>query len=173
MHGDFDLPANSENELIHLLEHTPSLLALALETTLVTDLLFRRLGPPSLQDSATFSGTIDQSPAFLPLLHTLAIHVFINFQWHSVANMFTTSVGSFDSARRALKNFGLKIYGDFRDSPPLHGSDPNEIEEDAAERLLVVRKSGVNVTILDERDCDMLDAPDSTSPSSSAEGNDL
>ncbi|CAA7264957.1 unnamed protein product [Cyclocybe aegerita] len=170
MPGDFDRPADGENGMIHLLEHTPSLLALALQTTFVTDLLFRRLGPPTREASPTSADSNKQGPAFLPLLHTLAIHVFLNFdfEWHSIANMFSPSADSLGSARQALKNFELQIYGKVGDPHPPQGSDLFKIEEDSAKRLLAVRENGINVTILDPRNYEMLVASDSISPSAPA-----
>ncbi|CAA7264961.1 unnamed protein product [Cyclocybe aegerita] len=148
-----DPSANNENKLIRLLEHTPSLLALALVIPFITDVLFRHLGPPTLEATPTSADTNEQGPVFLPLLHTLVIRVFINFEWHSVANMFGPCAGSLGSARQALKVFELQIYGDDRDSAP---DGPLIIDGDATSRLLAVRENGVDVRIFDEDNRDML-----------------
>ncbi|CAA7264962.1 unnamed protein product [Cyclocybe aegerita] len=83
MSRNSNMPEDTKIDLLRLLEHTPSLVALMIQDFRHTNLLVDCLEPHSQGGSPTFPDAFTHEPELLPLLHTLVIRMSHGLEWHS------------------------------------------------------------------------------------------
>ncbi|KAJ3510658.1 hypothetical protein NLJ89_g4551 [Agrocybe chaxingu] len=97
-----------EEDIMSLLEHTPTLLELGLDAVPLSDAFFERLKP--INRLYCSSSNEAQTGRFLPVLHTLVIRCIMKFPWASVCGLFDPAPPQ--HSLPTLKIFRLVLFPD-------------------------------------------------------------
>ncbi|CAA7269718.1 unnamed protein product [Cyclocybe aegerita] len=141
---------DTEQVIITILEHTPTLMELSLIRVPTSDALFERLGAFG-EESVSAPNEVRASP-FLPVLHTLLIECAMTFSWMSVCAIFAPNP---TPCRPHLKIFRLVLPAELFRNTTISLSLPKheaQFLRDARKRLDVEISisSGVDLLLYDE-----------------------